>query len=68
MSALPVQPERCDGPQCSRCGAPRVAFPAGGHAVIPLPQGLRICIRCDMGAPYAGPPVLLDYIRRGHRA
>lgn len=67
MSTLPPMPPRTDSPQCTRCGGPRVAFNAGSAGR--LPGGLRICITCDMGgAANAGPPVLLDYIRRGHHA
>lgn len=68
---LPPIPPRTDGPQCARCKGPRVAFPAGAPSGIvaqafPLPHGLRICPKCDMGGASAGPPVLLEYIRRGH--
>jgi hypothetical protein len=65
---LPPMPPRPDGPQCARCRGPRVAFSAGepGAGAAFLPHGLRICPTCDMGAPHAGPPVLLAYIKRGH--
>lgn len=57
-----------DARRCARCSGPRVAFPAGAlGAAVNLPHGLRICPQCDMGGASAGPPVLLDYIRRGHR-
>ena len=44
---------------------PRVAF-AWAEGV-PVPP-LRICPLCDMGNHgAAGPPVLLDYLKRGHQ-
>jgi hypothetical protein len=57
VSTLPDQPPRSDHPNCTRCGTARPS----------LSGGVRICVRCDMGATNAGPPVLLDYLRKGHQ-
>lgn len=61
-------PPRPDNNTCRWHGnavVPRIAFEANSRGK--LPQGLRICPHCDMGNPSAGPPVLLDYLRRGHQ-
>jgi hypothetical protein len=68
--SLPPIPARPDNRECRWHGSPfpRVAFPLG-YASPLLPQGMMICAVCDMagGSADAGPPVLLDYIRKGHR-
>jgi hypothetical protein len=64
MTSLPDQPPRSDHPNCTRCGTVRPGFESGSTA---LPWGVRICVRCDMGATNAGPPVLLEYLRKGHQ-
>jgi hypothetical protein len=28
---------------------------------------LVLCAYCDMGTPAAGPPILMEYLRKGHR-
>ena len=68
MSLPPLSP-RPDQPLCRWHGnqqVPRVAF--GVTAYWPLADGhVLICPMCDMGAPHAGPPVMLDYLKRGHQ-
>lgn len=68
MSTPPPMPPVPHLPTCSRHGngpqVPRVAF--AWRDGVPLPP-LRICPLCDMGNPSAGPPVMLDYLKRGHQ-
>lgn len=73
MPPLPPMPPRPDNELCrwhsNAMPMHRVAFLGGEgreHAGR-LPAGLRICPHCDMGNPSAGPPVMLDYLRRGHQ-
>lgn len=73
MSTLPPMPPRPDMKSCRWCPSSRyrIAFPAGQPRGVvaqafPLPDGLMICVVCDMGNASAGPPVLLDYLKRGH--
>jgi hypothetical protein len=68
--SLPPIPARPDNRECRWHSSPmpRIAFSAGAiGAAVNLPQGIMICAVCDMVPPHAGPPVLLDYIRKGHR-
>lgn len=72
MTTLPPMPPRPDMRSCRWCPSSRyrIAFPANGGvvtALMPLPNGLMICMVCDMANAAAGPPILLDYLRRGHQ-
>lgn len=70
---LPPMPPRPDMKSCRWCPSSRyrIAFDLPPRGIItaltPLPNGLMICMVCDMGNASAGPPVLLDYLKRGHQ-
>ncbi len=62
MAQAPKQ-RQINHPSCRICSKPRPAFYDG------LGIMHRLCVFCDMGhtGPGQGPPILLRYLRDGHR-
>lgn len=47
---------------CTRPRVPIMRAMSGGGAVRVL-----LCTHCDAGGPNAAPPIMLDYLRKGHQ-